>query len=712
MERENTKPLLDEFAPHTYEAWKEAAVQLLKGRPFEKTLFTPTYEGFSLEPIYTGETTVDFAGQADPPGMGTRVRGSRIEGYLGKGWLISQELSAPTARELNAIALKELENGQNELNIWLDLPSRRGRSPQAGDGSSGVCGLSLSTAGEMKDLLEGIHPEMISLYFQSGRSAPAVYALLLAALGEGGTDAGKLSGCLGMDPLGWLAEQGMFPGESERLYDTLADVLRYSMEKTPHWQVLDVQGHVYHNNGGSSVLEMAALLATAVTYVREMVKRGLSAGEVVSRMRLSASIGGNFFLEIGKFRALRLLWNRVMEAFDVPGEERRVHLHARTGQWNKTVFDPYVNMLRTTTEAFSAVAGGCDSLHVAPFDEILRESDAFSRRVARNTHAILAEECGMTQVIDPGGGSWSVESLTDKMAAEAWKRFQEIERLGGMTEVLKSGWFAEAVASVREERRKNIQRRKDIILGTNTYPNPGEKLPPSRKIDYTSIRKGLVEALDAGKRSRDVATLEEALAAVRNGSGTDRVEAMVAAASAGATLEELMEALDPGQSELSVEPFVLRRGAEDFEALRFAARAVAESGQRPLVHQLNIGPSRRYRNRADWTSSFFHAAGIEVLNEDDYLERADAVEAVSGSGARYAIITSDDETYAAEVVPLARALKEADKDLAVFVAGAPGENEESWRAAGVDDFVHLRVNNYLFNRGLLESMGAEIRTNA
>ncbi|MFO7725680.1 MAG: acyl-CoA mutase large subunit family protein, partial [Oceanipulchritudo sp.] len=495
METENNRRLLEEFAPHSYEEWKEAAVQLLKGRSFEKTLFTPTYEGFSLEPIYTGETVVDFPGQADPPGMGTRVRGSRIEGYLGGGWLISQELSAPTARELNGIALKELENGQNELNIWLDLPSRSGRSPQADDRSPGVCGLSLSTAREMRDLLEGIHPEMISLYFQSGRSAPALYALLLAAVAEGGSDPAKLSGCLGMDPLGWLAERGEFPGERARTYDIMSELIRFSEAKTPGLQIVDVQGHAYHNNGASSVQEMAALLATAVTYVREMTKRGLSAGEVVSRMRLSASIGGNFFLEIAKFRALRLLWNRVMEAFDVPQEARRVHLHARTGQWNKTLFDPYVNMLRTTTEAFSAVAGGCDSLHVAPFDEILRESDAFSRRIARNTHAILAEECGMTQVIDPGGGSWSVESLTDKMAAEAWRRFQDIESRGGMTEVLKTGWFAEAVASVREERRKNIQRRKDVILGTNTYPHPGESLPPSRKIDYTAIGKGLHEPL-------------------------------------------------------------------------------------------------------------------------------------------------------------------------------------------------------------------------
>lgn len=318
----------------------------------------------------------------------------------------------------------------------------------------------------------------------------------------------------------------------------------------------------------------------------------------------------------------------------------------------------------------------------------------------------------MTQVIDPGGGSWSVESLTDKMAAEAWKRFQEIESLGGMTEVLKTGWFAEAVASVREERRKNIQRRKDIILGTNTYPNPGETLPEPREIDPAAIRKGLVETLEESKRSRDGAKVEETLKSVREGSGKNRIEAMVKAASAGATLEELMDALEIGESDLSVEPFVLKRGAEDFEALRFAARALAENGKRPLVHQVNIGPSRGYRNRADWTSSFFHAAGIEVLNEDDYLERADAVKAVAESGARYVIITSDDETYATEVVPLARALKEAEKDLALFVAGAPGENEESWRAAGVDDFVHLRVNNYLFNRALLESMGAEIRANA
>jgi methylmalonyl-CoA mutase len=711
MGNEEKKRLLSDFPPHTYEAWKEAAIQLLKGRPFERTLITPTYEGFELEPIYTRETLAELPQMEELPGLGSQIRGSRLEGYLEGGWQVSQELSASTPEMFNELALHELDQGQNELNIWPDLASRTGRDPSDGDGSIGVCGLSLATRGDFETLMRGIHPEMVGIYFQGGAAAPTLYALLLAWSREAGVKPADLSGCLGMDPLGWAAETGHFPGQSAKVYAVMADLLRSAAGEMPRMQVIDVRGHPYHNNGASSVQEMAAILATGVCYLREMQDRGLEPAEVVSRMRLSASIGGNFFLEIAKLRALRMLWNRVLDGFEVPESARRTHLHGRTGLWNKTLFDPYVNMLRTTTEAFAAVVGGVDSLHVAPFDEIIRESDAFSRRIARNTHAILAEECGMTQVIDPAGGSWAVESLTDQMAAEAWKRFQEIEENGGMTRALESGSLAKAIGAVRDQRRKNIQRRKDVVLGTNSYPNATEKPLEARKIDYATIREERLEALRNWKAGRDGKALASALEAIPGASGPDRLEKLAAAAVAGATLEELQGALGMGESDLVIEPLRLRRGAEDFEALRFAARDLEESGPTPLVHQLNIGPSRRYRIRADWTSGFFHAAGIRVLSEDDYDTPEEAVAALKESGARFAIITSDDETYASTVETLARSIKEMDNGLSVFVAGAPGDHEAGWRSAGVDDFVHMRVNNYQFNRGLLERMGAEIRTN-
>jgi methylmalonyl-CoA mutase len=700
--------LLGEFASHTYAEWKEAAEQLLKGRPFDKTLITPTYEGFSLEPIYTREVMDRLMHLSDLPGQGSGVRGSRLSGYLERGWLVSQELTAPTAEELNKIALKELENGQDELNIWLDKPSRGGLdADMAPAGEVGMCGMSLATTADLQSLLEGVHTDMISLYLRSGAAAPAVYALLLAALAEAGADASKLRGCLGMDPAGWLVESGTLPGGEAEVFDLMADLVRHAAAMMPQLQVIDVQGHGYHDAGASSAQEMAAVLSTGVACLKALTERGIPAGQAAASMRLSVSVGGNYFIEMAKLRALRLLWNRVLEAFGVEAGARKIHIHARTGLFNKTVFDPYVNMLRTTTEAFSAVVGGCDSLHVSPFDEVVRESDAFSRRIARNTHAVLGEECGLMKVVDPAGGSWAVESLTDQMAGQAWKLFQQIEAQGGIFAVLTSGDLQQEVEKVRQDKVRNIQRRKDVIVGTNAYPNATEELLKPAATDYAAARKGRLEALSGWRSGRDAATLKAALGRIPD-SGSGRIDALIQAAAAGATLGELFTAVTSGSSPVSAEPLRVKRAAEDFEKLRFAAIGLKAAGKPACIHQLNMGPSRRYRIRADWTSAFFQVSGIKVLNHDDYAAADEALAALRESGARVAVITSDDETYAATVEPLAAAIKELDPGITVLVAGAPGDSEDAWRTAGVDDFVNVRVNNYAFNRGLLEKLGAQL----
>jgi methylmalonyl-CoA mutase len=707
MDNKEKANLLSEFPVHTYEEWKEAAVKLLKGRSFEKTLITPTYEGFDLQPIYTREVLDDLPHVKDLPGTGSRVRGGRPEGYLETSWLVSQELTAPTPAAMNKLALSELANGQTELNLWLDKATRAGiDADDVAAESVGVCGLSLGSLGDMKQLLEGVHVDCISTYIQSGKASPAVYALLVSALKEKGADLSRMKGCIGMDPVGELVEYGELAGGRKEAFCLLAGLVQHAAETMPEMQVIDVQGHAYHNGGASSTQEMAVVLATAVTYLKELQARGISPDVVVPRMRLSLSVGGNYFLEIAKIRALRLLWSKVMDAFEVAEAARNVHVHARTGLYNKTVYDPYVNMLRTTTEAFSAVFGGVDILHVGPFDEVLRESDALSRRTARNTHSILGEECGMTEVVDPAGGSWAVESLTDKMASEAWKKFQQIEADGGMVASLEAGKLQASVEEVRLSKVKNIQRRKDVIVGTNSYPNATEELLKATNVDYAAAAADRKESLASWKSGRDAAKVEEAMAKLANIDGESKLDALVEAAAAGATVQELMAALATDAEVVKAQPIALKRAAEEFEKLRIAAKALTDAGSAPVIHQLNMGPSRRYRIRADWTSAFFQVGGFDVLNQDDYTDVPEALGALKESGATVAVITSDDETYAGTAEALAKEITDACPGVTILLAGAPGDNEEAWRAAGVSDFVNVRVNNYTFNRGLLEGMGA------
>lgn len=700
---------MSDFPPHTYDQWKEAAIALLKGKPFEKLLITPTYEGFKLEPLFTLEHAQALPHWPGPlPGLQSRLRGTLAEGYKGRGWGISQELTSATPSQLRRVALHELENGQNELNIWLDAPTRTGLAPDDPAAESvGVCGCSIATLHDINTLFDGIHLPYISVYWRAGAAPLALASLFLASVEDRGGQHAELRGCIECDPLAYLVEKGSLPYPMAEAYDAMAALTQFARERAPQLQTVAVQGHAYHHGGGASHQEMAAVLATGVAYLRALQERGLKPAQVAPHVRLSLSIGPNTFIEIAKFRAMRALWARVMEAFGAPPEHQGVHLHVRTGLFNKTLHDPYVNMLRTTTEAFSAVVGGVDSLCIGAFDEIIREPDDFSRRIARNTHHILAEECDLTEVIDPAGGSWGIEWLTHQMAERAWGAFQEIEQAGGIERALSEGFVQSRIKETLAAQRKNIQRRKDVIVGTNTYPNATEQPLPGRRVDYRAIRQERLAAVRNHHEAHDGNAKPELLRALREhgaGAGAERVRAAMAAARAGATLQELQQALhSSGQSGPRIEMIPLHRAAEDYEALRRKAGDIAaRTGKAPTILQANLGPSRRYRARADWTAAFFQVAGFRVLSDDDFAGPEAAAAAAEQHHAPIVVITSDDETYAEHVPALAKALKERHPAPQVIVAGMPGDHEAAWREAGVDDFVHVRVNNHAFNKTLLE----------
>lgn len=376
-------------------------------------------------------------------------------------------------------------------------------------------------------------------------------------------------------------------------------------------------------------------------------------------------------------------------------EDAPVHIHATTSRWNKTTYDAHTNMLRVTSEAFAAVIGGVDSLHIGPYDEISGRSDDFSRRIARNVHTILREECGLDHVIDPAGGSTYIEWLTDQIAAKSWKIFQDIEKQGGMIACLENESVQEAVSAVCNAKLQNVRRRKDKIIGSNMYPNlKGKKIdmvtpecmPSHQGAAAPQVGKVAVTA------SADFSMIEQAIVAAKNGA----TKTSLASASG------LMNT----DGAPSVTPLHGHRAAEEYEALRDASVAFAlKTGGAPAILQLNIGPSGRYRLRADWTASFFEAAGFAVDGARDFLHVDDAVKAIESSEATIAVITSDDATYLDTVASLAAAVKSAKPSMVLLVAGNPGDHEAAWRAAGVDDFVNVRSNNFELNQQLLKGAG-------
>ncbi len=683
------RPALDlkkDFPPNTYEQWKAAAEALLKGAPFEKKLITRTYEGIDLQPIYNKDDIKDLPHLKQFPGAGTFIRGTQASGYTQRAWNISQELTNNTPEELNQIALSALEEGQSELNI-----------PKAQNGRQVFHSLE-----DMRIAFSGIHLEMISLFFQPETSVLPLASLLFAYAREKGLKKEELTGCIGSDPLGELASKGTLPISLDQSYWEMAALTAYAIKKSPQLQTILVQGHPYHESGGSAVQEIAFSIATGIDYIRNLQKLGFELDEIAPRFRFSLSIGSNYFMEIAKLRSFRHLWAQIIKAFGGAPESASTHIHSRTANWNKTLFDPYVNVLRGTTEAFSAIVGGCDGLHVSPFDQVIRTPDEQSRRIARNTQIILQEECDMTHVIDPAGGSSYIEWLTDQISQKAWELLQEIESKGGMAQALSAGIPQKMISAIAQKRDQNISRRKDVFVGTNMYANATEEPLAQSQETSSDIKKST-----APEKQKD--DLPDLLPLLSENPDSRFLEAAIKSVKTGTTAEDLGQVLLSGKTSApKITPLTVFRGAEKYEKLRLASKAFGEkTGSPPTILQANIGPSRTYRMRADWTTSFFVAGGFNVLGDTDFKTPEDACNHFLDTKTQIVIITSTDDTYASIVSDMAKKLKAAREDCIILVAGLPGDHESEWRSAGVDDFVNVTVNNYETLQGLLNRIGVE-----
>lgn len=400
--------------------------------------------------------------------------------------------------------------------------------------------------------------------------------------------------------------------------------------------IITVDTRIWHDAGASAVQELAFALAAGIEQLRRKLKEGATLTEATKDTRFAFCAGSNFFMEISKFRAARLAWARVVDAFGGDDAACRVRLHVSTATRNKTAYDAHTNILRTTTEAFSAVVGGCDSLHIGAYDAFTANPSELGERIARNIHHILADECNLARVADPAGGSSYVEWLTNEVATQAWSLMQTIEQQGGMSAALATGFIKELVEETARARAHAIATRRATIVGVNKFPNAREH-PPGRQ------------------------------------------------------------------------PTTIQREAAPFEQLRDAAADFAErTGQPPRIFQANIGPSRLYRLRADWTTGFFEVGGFAVAADRDFKDANEAAAQAVASGARLVVLVSNDETYATAVETFARAVKAADPGIFVLVAGTPNSPsvETVWRTAGVDEFVNLASNALELLTTLLTKTGA------
>jgi methylmalonyl-CoA mutase len=643
-----------EFPPATREQWRAVVDKALKGASFEKRLVTRLYEGIAVQPLYTAE---DWATEGDPsgfPGFSPFTRGGHADGAGADGWAVLTEQSLAEPEQANKAILDDLLRGATAIDLQFD----RAEAP----------GIAVDTLDDLDRVLGQTLLTLVPVTLNAGDQAIAAAALLTALWRRRGVSPAEARGAFNIDPLGTLASSGGLSGSLEQALALMAELSVWTGQTYAEVTAVGVDSAPYYEAGATETQDLAAAMATGVAYLRALTAGGLAIDAALGQMSFTMAVGCDQFLTIAKLRAARRLWARIAEACGATEPARTMRLTARTARRIMAQRDPWVNMLRTTVAGFAAGAGGADSVAILPFDAALGVSDDFARRIARNIQVLLKEEASVARVIDPAGGSWYVETLTDQLANAAWTVFQSIESRGGMAAVLADGSFAGEIKASWTERQKNIARRKDALTGVSEFPN--------------LLEEPVIRAQQA-PRSREQASVAHAPIAT--------IGDAVAAFEAGATLAAVSAALASGEP-TRVEKLPRHRVHENFEALRDAADLHKKTtGAWPTIFLANMGTVAQHTARSTFSKNFFEAGGIQALGNDGFAEPAAAAEAFRQSGARIAILCGVDALYEIQAVPFATALKAAGVQH-LFLAGNPGDRREDYQKARIDEFISIGVD--------------------
>lgn len=675
MEKKNLD-LFAQFPIPTYEEWREVTEKSLKGASFEKRLVTNTYEQISLQPMYQKKDIADLAHLSNLPGQAPFLRGTNAV-HSEHAWEVNQELNEAVPNAWNESARHDLERGQTSLNIVLDEVVKAGSNPLEAS-AVGKTGLLLANKADLKEALANIDLKKVPVHIHAGANALPLIALFAATFAE---DLKEVSGCIGMDPIGESVRTGESYYDESKLFDQMSGLIEWANVHAPRLQTVMIDGNPYHNGGSSATEELAYVLATGIDYLRALTERGVAIDAAAKAFRFNFAVGSDYFMEIAKLRAARILWAQIVKAFGGTEDAQKMTIHARTSAWTKTVYDPYVNMLRSTSEAFAAAVGGADSIHVSPFDEAIQKPTSFSRRIARNASIILQEESYIGYTVDPAGGSWYIESLTDQVAEKAWELLQQVEATGGIIASLQAGEPQKKVAETLQKRLSNIETRKDIFVGTNMYANLTEKpLDVVAEDEQEAIKQWLDES--KAKQQVEVSELHS-------------VEEAIPFALKGATIHDLAVAFGRNEKVVfQIERIVATRGAEKFEQLRKKTEQFAqETGKTPQIFLANLGSIPSHKARADFAAAFFEIGGFEVIRNDGFDTASEAAEAALQSGADVTVICGKDENYEEMAEQVATEIKAKQIEMTIMLAGLPSEEKrESYVTAGIEEFIHLRAN--------------------
>ena len=605
--------LLADFQPVSGKAWKEKIIADLKGADFDKKLVWRTPEGFNVQPFYRREDLKGLKTTTSAPGQFPYVRGTRTNNE----WAIRQNICAcKNARKANAKALEVLNKGITSLGFCLDKEKLNYRF--------------------IKVLLNDIKADAITVNFSiCPCAAPDLANILVRYYGRMGYDVKKMKGSINVDPIKQMLIKGKLLSR-EQVTEKIAATVK-AAKSLPGYRVVGVNSVILNNSGAYCAQELAYALAWGAEYMTMLTEAGVPNYKAANAIRFNMGIGGNYFMEIAKFRAGRMLWAKIVEAYKAPlftaalKDAAKMNVSAETSRFNMTVFDAYVNLLRSQTETMSAALAGVDEIVVTPFDVTYEKPTDFAERIARNQQLLLKEESHFDKVVDPAAGSFYIENLTHAIAAEAWKQFLAIQEQGGMYQMVAEGKVQAAIQENLTKRLADVAKRKEVLLGSNQFPNFTETA--AKKIKETGCGCGCCAT---------------------------------------------------NHGEIPALP--VARAAEEFEALRLETEGAKKQ---PVAFMLTIGNLAMRIARAQFSCNFLACAGYKVIDNNGFKTVAEGIKAARKAKADIVVLCSSDDEYATLAPEAWKTLKGA-KEIFI-VAGAPACMEDL-KALGITNFINVRSN--------------------
>lgn len=604
MEKER---LFSEFPAVSTQEWMDAIIKDLKGADFNKKLVWKTPEGFNVNPFYRAQDLENIAYTDAEPGQFPYVRGNKTQG---NDWEIRQDFHVSDIAACNRLAAQAAAKGAEAV---------------------GLCVKGVNSLAQIEQLLAGIDLTHTAVHFIGSRNYSETLQLFTEYLKKNRIKPEQVKGSINFDPLAYALLHGDYYQSLEKNIDEAVALFKDYAELLPNFRLLSINASLLHNAGAYGVQELALALNWAVEYFSRLTDKGISIDLIAPKTTLVLGIGSNYFMEMAKLRAARLLWAYMVREFK-PGQDnsKAAFIHAEVSTWNKSVYDPYVNLLRSATEAMSAAIGGANSIFVSDFSEALRDSDEFSARIARNQQIILKEESFFNRIVDPAAGSYYIENLTAEMAFHAWKLFLEVEEKGGFAACYENGFIQDTVEACAAKRNEDLAKRKIVLTGVNQFPNLNET-------EAQNIQKKQEEPAENGKFK-------------------------------------------------TIRPY---HAAQAFEQLRLQTEAFAQkTGKRPKVFLLTYGNLAMRKARAGFATNFFGCLGYEIIDNAGFENGEQGAKAALESKADITVLCSSDEEYAdlaAQACPLLKGKTH------IVYAGAAAE-EEPFRALGVECFIHVRSN--------------------